>query len=264
MALDTFTKWTDKLDGIFANADISIDRKWGVRITESYSINNTMSNLTLENGTVVTDHVRTQPERVVISGVVGDEYIKLNPINTNLLETYTNVGRITSYLPTRTKAQIAKYAELQGRIFDAIAFVNNIERQGLAAADYFGITSGEDPKKMFVMEMASKARSRDFVQIEVLQSSRRTAQLIDAQRQTNHYALSFNKCIITDFSATVENGSGMLNYTMTLQVCRFATTMTTRISNALMYSDSVHSDALQPVIRRANLVSKSLTGLSVR
>lgn len=126
-----------------------------VSIDESTSYTADIPEEVLEDGSMAQTDIIIRPISIKITGEVGDVVLKPDPITLLQNRINSELGRVTTYLPDRTQAQLSRMASLANDAQDRIRQIDQAIVDGRTAAAFFGVKgdTSDPPGKQFIDAM---------------------------------------------------------------------------------------------------------------
>jgi hypothetical protein len=163
----------------------------------------------LEDGSFANDHIILEPVTFSVTGNVGDVFLQTNPRFQRLREINSTLGRVTTYLPGRTQAQIGRVQAFQATARDALIEAQTAVDQGQNVAELFGNQDPEKPlRERFVDTLTAIRNERQIVPVE-----------FEGRRYDN--------MAITGLSITRDNQQRAVEFEVSFKQLRFAETVYT-------------------------------------
>lgn len=194
----------DQITEAFGNANSPAATKIGIagftfyaQTRETVNYASDTPTAVLEDGTSTEDTIILKPVTLTIEGDVGNVYAIKSPALSLLSPISSTVGRISSFLPDRTQAQIQSAISIAATARDAANAIDNLINTGAQIADVFGLTNqnGTSITEQFTSLIETLHFSRALVDIEangqVYTDMRVTAELSrDNQRDVIQFKIS--------------------------------------------------------------------------
>ena len=167
----------------------------------------------LEDGSYANDHIILDPITKTVEGFTGDVFLQSSPALQRYREINSQVGRVSSYLPGRTQAQLGRVNALAASARDALIEVETAVNVGKNALDFIG---NQDPEKPLREKF-----------VDALVSIRDNRQLIPVEFESK----VFKNMAIVGLSITRDNERRAVEYEITFKQLRFADTIYTDPAN---------------------------------
>lgn len=218
-------KGTNSTAGSFLASEVPGTRKKGdyeiigiggfkafAEVKNTRKLTQTAPNVTLEDGTVISETVFQGPIRITITGKVGDVYLEY-PQNESFDEVEVQVVSLTeAYLPDYAAAQLTRIRQIRDDALEALDALDAKIRDGQRLLDLFGDKSG------------TKTFQEQFIDaIDILWTSGALTTLETPFRV-------YDNVIIEDFTTELVPESDEISFNITAKVVRLATLDTVTIA----------------------------------
>lgn len=130
-------------------------------------LTSTAPDVTLEDGSIVSDTIFLSPVVISISGVVSDIFIKLEASNNLFSQPDAIIGITSQYLPNRTQSQISKIRAIADDAKNINRRINSVIDDGKRLYDEFGNKSGSKTlQEQFLDTVEQIHFSKALIEIE--------------------------------------------------------------------------------------------------
>ncbi|WGM03534.1 phage baseplate protein [Arsenophonus nasoniae] len=165
----------------------------------------TVTDIPLETGVVIADHINLSPVQISIGGVISDSFLSLRSENTVFESFNRQIGFIDSYVGNRTQAVRQKINDMNSKaqqILDLKAQVENTA-QGIYHT-VTGSKSGNGIAQQFVDTFTGIFENRELISVDM------GYQVLD-------------NMALESFATSQSNEDSFLLFTLTLKQVRFVT-----------------------------------------
>ena len=169
--------------------------------TETTELSATAPNFTLEDGSNATDQLINAPEKITLTGVIGETTIRLNPRDGLLDRLQNNAGKMGALIPAPVGAALSQVQAAKQTVSDLLGAAEAVEA---TVRDMINGNSSDPVALKFV----------DF--IEQLWFSKTPIDKVETRRRLH------TQMAIVNFSYT-DDLSGLLQFSLTLQKVRTVT-----------------------------------------
>lgn len=131
------------------------------------SLMSTAPDVTLEDGSVVSDTIFLTPVTISISGVVSDVFIRIDTPDNIFSQTQDVIGVMSQYLPSRTNSQLSKIAAITEDVKNVKRRINSVLEDGKRLQGAFGDNTGTKTlQEQFLDAVEQVHFSRALIDIE--------------------------------------------------------------------------------------------------
>ncbi|MFS1538059.1 MAG: phage baseplate protein [Candidatus Phlomobacter fragariae] len=165
----------------------------------------TVTDIPLETGVVIADHINPDPVQISIGGVISDAFISFSPENGVIESLNRNIGFIDSYVGNRTQAVWQKINQLNSKAQQMLDLKTQIETKAQGVYNTVtGKKSGNGIAQQFVDTFTGIFEDRKLINVDM------------GYQVLNDMALE-------SFATSQGNEDRFLHFTLTLKQVRFVT-----------------------------------------
>ena len=138
-----------------------------VAVNESEVLTASVPDITVEDGTTISDTIFLKPKIISIEGEVADVHIKDKKTNQVYRAANNAISQVTAYLPNRLNSEIYKIQLLSDSVRNAYLGIDDVLSKGDQLLNIFNDQeAGKKNTDVFVKDMRNLYKTRRLISIE--------------------------------------------------------------------------------------------------
>jgi hypothetical protein len=138
----------------------------GVRIRDNIHFGSSIPEATLEDGSIVQDHIINNPVDITVTGLLGDIDLKPSPAIDFFIRGNQKAGVITKYLPERTQAQVSKVNSLALSARDIYLKADQMIKDGMEIFQLFKPSESKPLYQQFFDAILQVRNTKQLIRVE--------------------------------------------------------------------------------------------------